>query len=274
MAEGLTKKQIKELRKLEKMQERNLAQKSSSVKWVAIAVASVLFLVLFVGIVLIAKEKKNPETTAEKIEFSKSGHERMERTKNLEATNSADNAQNAVSIVEFADLQCPACRTFHPTVVELLKTYPDRVKVTYKHFPLVAIHKNAMAAAIAAEAAGRQNKFFEFVDMAYEKQASWSELSDPQPQFEIIAKAINLDLEQFKKDQKDPDIEKIVNEERNEGIKNGVSGTPTFFIEGKRIQNPSNIDEFKKLIKPYLSVKPSADQNTTPTAIPSGLPLQ
>lgn len=277
MAEGLTKKQLKELRKLEKLQERNLEQKNNSVKWIAISVVSVLFFVLFVGVILVAKNKNNPSTPSGKVEFSATGHDRMIRTKEADATDSASQAQDVLTIVEFADLQCPACKSYHPIVKGLVDAYPDRVMVKFKHFPLISIHPNAMPGAIAAESAGRQNKFFEFVDLAYEKQEEWSALPNPQSKFEEYAKAIGLDIEQFKKDQSNPEVKKAVDTQREEGIANGVSGTPTFFIEGEKIQTPTSLEEFKKLIDPKL--KPSGSSTatqkvTTPTTAPGNLQLQ
>lgn len=276
MAEGLTKKQLKELRKLEKLQERNLEQKNNSVKWLAISVVSVLFFVLFVGVILVAKNKNNPSTPSGKVEFSAAGHDRIIRTKETDATDSASQAKDVLTIVEFGDLQCPACKSYHPIVKGLIDAYPDRVMVKFKHFPLISIHPNAMPGAIAAEAAGRQNKFFEFVDLAYEKQEEWSALPDPQAKFEEYAKAIGLDVEKFKKDQADPEVRKAIDAQREEGIANGVSGTPTFFIEGEKIQSPASLEEFKKLIEPKLKTAGSAAPQTvaTPTSAPGTLQLQ
>lgn len=281
MAEGLTKKQIKELRKLEKLQSRNLEQKNNSIKWIAITVVSVLFLVLFVGTILIAKNKDNQTVEQTAVSFSDAGHDRMITQAGEEATASADPQAQVLTIVEFADLQCPACKAYHPMVKELLQAYPDRVKLKFKHFPLVAIHKNAMPSALASEAAGRQGKFFEFVDMAYEKQGEWSELPNPQGRFEEYAQAVGLDLEQFRADQKDKALEATINAQREEGITNGVSGTPTFFIGGERIQNPATIEDFKKEVDQRLNSQrapagqnPEGGNTVSPTSAPDSLPLQ
>lgn len=181
-----------------------------------------------------------------------------------------------VTVVEYADLQCPACKQYQPIVTELLKAFPGQAKLVFKHFPLLSIHPNAMDAAIAAEAAGRQNNFFEYVDLVYLKQDEWAALPNPQTKFEEYATELGLDLEQFKKDQKDKALEQKVNDERNEGIANGVSGTPTFFVAGVRIENPASLDEFKKIINEAL-VKETGNEsptNTIPTTPPDTLPLQ
>ena len=277
MAEGLTKKQFKELRKLEKMRSQNLEQKNSSVKWIAISLVSALFLILFVGVIVMAKNKNKPLTANGQTQFADNGHTRMLNAKGEDASNSAVTAAKAtVTMVEYGDIQCPACKVYHPLVKDLLAAFPDQVKLIFKNFPLTSAHPNAMAAAIAAEAVGRQGKYFEFVDMAYDNQEQWAPLPNPQEKFEAYVKELGLDVEKFKKDQKDPAIQKLINDERDEGIKNGVTGTPSFFINGKRIENPPSIDAFKKIITDEIakSSGQAAPAAVSPTTAPDKLPLQ
>lgn len=275
MAEGLTKKQFKELRKIEKMQSHSLEQKSNTVKWIAIAAVSVLFLLLFVGVIIVAKNKNKPQTASGNAQFANNGHIRILDKAGKDATASANPATKAVTMVEYGDLQCPACKAYHPLVKELMQAYPEQIKLIFKNFPLTTVHPNAMAAAIAAEAAGRQNKYFAFVDMAYDNQDEWAGLDDPQPKFEQYVKDLGLNVDQFKKDQKDKAITNLINDERNEGIQNGVSGTPTFFIDGKKIDNPTSIEAFKKIIGDELkNLTGSSPTVITPTSAPGNLPLQ
>lgn len=275
MADGLTKKQFKELRKLEKMQAHSLESKNSTVKWIAIAIVSALFLLLFVGIIVVAKNKNKPQTENGAVKFSNSGHTRMLTKEGKDASISASQATRAITMVEYGDFQCPACKAYHPLVLDLLKAYPEQLKLIFKNYPLTAVHRNAMAAAIAAEAAGKQGKFFGFVDMVYEKQLEWSELDNPQGKFEEYIKALGLSVEQFKKDQQDKAITNLINDERNEGIQNGVTGTPSFFINGKKIENPANLDAFKKIIDAELkSVTGNNPPAISPTSAPDKLPLQ
>lgn len=275
MAEGLTKKQFKELRKLEKMQSHSLEQKSNAVKWIAIAVVSALFLILFVGVIVVAKNKNKPQTATGSAQFANNGHIRYLDKEGKDATASADQATKAVTMVEYGDLQCPACKAYHPLVKELMQAYPEQIKLIFKNFPLTTVHPNAMAAAIAAEAAGRQNKYFAFVDTAYDNQDAWAGLDDPQPKFEQYAKQLGLNVEQFKKDQKDKAVTNLINDEKNEGIQNGVSGTPTFFIDGTKIDNPTTIEAFKKIINDELKkVTGAAPPVVSPTSSPDTLPLQ
>lgn len=275
MAEGLTKKQFKELRKLEKMQAKNLEDKNSTTKWIAISIVSAIFLLLFVGIIVVAKNKNKPQTATGAAQFANTGHERMLTREGKDATVSANPATKSITMVEYGDLQCPACKAYHPLVLDVMKAYPEQLKLVFKNFPLTTVHPNAMAGAIAAEAAGRQGKYFQFVDMAYDKQAEWAELDDPQGKFEEYAKELGLNIDQFKKDQKDKAIATLINDERNEGIQNGVNGTPTFFVNGTKIENPANLDAFKKIIDSELKkVTGNNPPAASPTSTPDSLPLQ
>lgn len=274
MAEGLSKKQLKELRKLEKLQSRNLEQKNNTVKWIAISVVSALFLVLFVGVIFVAKNKNKPTTADGSTAIADNGHVRMMNEAGSDATNSAENAQKSLTLVEYGDFQCPACKAYHPIVKELLASFPDRLKLVFKNFPLSSVHPNAMSAAIAAEASSKQDKYFEFTDILYDKQAEWASLPDPTAKFEEYAKSVNMNIDQFRKDLKDPSIPKFIEDHRSEGIKNGVAGTPTFFLDGTRLDTPSSLEDFKKIINDELAKKTDTTAPVSPTSAPDALPLQ
>lgn len=265
MAEKLSKKQLKELRKLEKMQQHNLEQKNNTVKWVAIAIVGAIFLAIFVGVILVAKNNKNHATNALEATFEDNAYVRTAggQGPSNPSTGSAQTSENVVTLVEYADLQCPACKSYHPVVVDLLGAYPNQLRLVFKHFPLISIHSNAMDASLAAEAAGRQGKFFEYVDQLYLVQSEWSNLPNPQEKFEEYAKKLGLDVEKFKTDMKDPALKELIEAHRSEGINNGVTGTPTFFVNGQRIGNPPNIEEFKKIIDEQLGSATSKDTTTT-----------
>lgn len=256
MFEGLSKKQLKQLQKLEKLKSQNLEKKQNMVKWIAISFISVLFLVFFIVLVVIGKSKNAAKTSDGKTQFSSTGGQaRMGKLEGAElSTQSAKPNLKIITMIEYADFQCPACKAYYPIVKNLLGLYPEQFKVVFKHFPISTIHKNAVAAGIAAEAAGRQNKFFKFGDLLYEKQDEWANLSDPQDKFLSYAKEIGLDIEKFKKDQKDPKIAKTIEDDRNEGIENGVASTPSFFIDGVKLENPQDIKGFQKIIDAKLNI--------------------
>lgn len=276
MADALSKKQLKELRKLEKMQSKNLDQKNNTVKWIAISIVCALFLVLFVGIVLVAKNKNKPITADGSTAIANNGHERViENPTGEDATNSAENAQAVVTLVEYADFQCPACKQYHMIVKELLRAFPDQLKLVFKNFPLTSIHSNAMDAAAAAEASSMQDKYFEFADLLYEKQEEWSDLPDPSKKFEEYVKSLGMDVEKFKKDLSDPSISKLIEDHRSEGITNGVAGTPTFFVNRTRINTPSSLEDFKKIISEELTKRQqSVPAKAEPTSSSNPLQLQ
>ena len=156
------------------------------------------------------------------------------------AMTSAPNAQ--VEILEFSDFQCPFCSRVEPTMTELKKTYGDKLKVTFLHQPL-PFHQNARPAAIAAEAARKQGKFWEMHEKLFANQQALTAAD-----FEKYAGEIGLNVEQFKKDVADPATAAIV--EQHQGIANavGATGTPAFFINGKNLRGAQPIEEFKKLI--------------------------
>ena len=233
----LTKKELKQLQKLEKLQRQTLEQKQGMMKWIVIGASSLIFLVLFVGLIWSAKTKKQAEQVAATTAttFENTGHIK-------------GNASAAATLTEFADFQCPACKAYHPIVNSLMGLYPDDLKLQYKQFPISTIHHNAIAAGVAAEAAARQDKFFEMSDLLFDGQAEWEGLDNPQSRFLEYAKDLKLDLEKFKKDSQDKSLEATIETMRNEGIKKGVLGTPTFFLNGKKLENPSTLEAFDKLI--------------------------
>jgi protein-disulfide isomerase len=275
MTEGLTKKQFKELRKLEKMQSKSLERKNDTVKWVAISIVCAVFLLLFVGIIIVGKNKNKPQTASGNAQFGNNGHARMLTKDEKDASVSANPAQKVVTMVEYGDIQCPACKAYYPLVKQVMAAYPGQLKLIFKNFPLTTVHPNAMVAAIAAEAAGKQGKYFPMVDILYERQDEWAGLDNPQQKFEEYVKELGMNVAQFQKDQKDPAIQKLIDDERNEGIQNGVSGTPTFFVNGEKIDNPPDIDAFKKIIGDALKSESGNNvPSVNPTSAPDKLPLQ
>lgn len=163
------------------------------------------------------------------------------------------NKKAKVILVEYSDFQCPACGQYYPMVKALLSKYQDKIAFVYRHFPLDQ-HKNAFPAARAAEAAGKQGKFFEMGDLLFVNQKTWGESNDPQKYFTEYAKKLQLNMEQFKKDNTSAQDGKI-EADRNSGVGLGVNSTPTFFLNGSKLSNPKSVEEFGKLIETELSTK-------------------
>lgn len=158
-----------------------------------------------------------------------------------------------VTLVEYADFQCPACAAYHPLVKQLLSEFPKDIYFVYRFFPLTQIHQNALLSSQAGFAANLQGKFWQMHDLLYENQKSWANENNALDIFVNYATKINLDVNKFKKDVNSDTAKKFVNDELSQGIIIGVNSTPTFFINGRKIQNPRSYDEFRKLIQDQIS---------------------
>ena len=141
-----------------------------------------------------------------------------------------------VTLVEFGDIQCPACGQAQPVIEQVRQQYPDTVNLVFRHFPLRQIHQNAENAAQASEAGGEQGKFFELVSLMYAKQAEWSNLPNPYPKFEEYAKSLGLDIGQFKSAYDAKKFTELIKRDEADGSALGVNATPTFYVNGQQTQ--------------------------------------
>lgn len=160
---------------------------------------------------------------------------------------------SAVTLVEYTDFQCPACATYAPVVEKLIAEYADRVRFVYRHFPIYSKHPNAEIAARASEAAGKQGKFFEYAEVLFAKQNDWSELADPKETFKTYAKDLGLNVDDFEKYMNSNESRNSVTKDAQGGTRAGISGTPSFFLNGKSIANPNGYTAFKKLLDDALA---------------------
>lgn len=158
-----------------------------------------------------------------------------------------------LTLVEFGDFQCPACGAYEPLVRQVMKDNAQDLKIVFRHFPLTQIHQNALLAAKASEAAGVQGKFWEMHDMLYDKQQEWAGGLNAHDIIVSYAKELGLNTTQFEADLGSRAIEEKIVSEYQEGIKLGVEGTPTFFLNGIKLENPRSLEEFDKLIKDALT---------------------
>lgn len=150
-------------------------------------------------------------------------------------------------LIEYSDFQCPACGAYFPILQQLRRDLGPQMAFVYRHFPLPQ-HQNAKLAAYAAEAAGRQGKFFEMHDMIFEHQSDWSEQSNARDIFIGYADSLHIDHARFVTDLDSQGIKDKVDNDFNGGVAAGVNSTPTFFLNGQKITNPRSYDEFKNLI--------------------------
>jgi len=143
--------------------------------------------------------------------------------------------EGEIVVTEFSDFQCPACAGVEEPLKEILSQYTGRVKLVYRHLPLPSIHKNALGAAVAAEAAGEQGKFWEFHDVLLAKQNEWEASDVPEELWVGYAKELWMEEAKFREDLGREDLKQIVLSDAAEAVKYKVQSTPSFFVEGERV---------------------------------------
>jgi protein-disulfide isomerase len=146
-------------------------------------------------------------------------------------------ADAPVTLVEYGDYQCPYCGAAYPVVKRLQKALGKKLRFVFRNFPLTQAHPYALMAAEAAEAAALQGKFWEMHDLLFEQQA----FLDP----DVIpswAQDIGLNLDKFRNDINQGIVEERIKKDRQSGIRSGVNGTPTFFINGTRYDGSPDYD--------------------------------
>lgn len=158
-------------------------------------------------------------------------------------------ANAKVTIVEFSEFECPYCRRGADTMYEVLKAYPNDVRLVFKHLPL-SFHKNAEPASRAALAAGKQGKFWEMHDHLFENQRSLGEKL-----YMEQAEKMGLDMTQFKSDYNSAALKKQIQEDLKEAERVGVRGTPGFLINGVLVSGARPADDFKQIIDRWLAKK-------------------
>lgn len=172
------------------------------------------------------------------------------------------NKDATVTLVEYLDFECEACGAYYPLVKQLADEFKTEVRFVNRYFPLPG-HKNGLPAALAAEAAGRQGKYWEMHNLLFDEQKNWGEKQQLDPAiFEEYAKKIGLNLDQYKKDVKSKEVSERVNRDKTSGTQLGVNGTPTFFLNGEKIPNPKSPEDFKTFIQAAIlkAPKPSGQE--------------
>ncbi len=139
----------------------------------------------------------------------------------------------AVTLVEYGDFECPYCGSAYPTVKQIQQNLGEQLCFVFRHFPLTQIHPHAERAAEAAEAAGAQGRFWEMHDLLFENQQSLDDRN-----LLRFAKVLKLDIERFAHELVEGTYLERVREDFMSGVRSGVNGTPTFFINGVRHDGP------------------------------------
>ncbi len=155
----------------------------------------------------------------------------------------------AVVLVEFSDYQCPACRTYYPMVKQIERDFSGSLAFVYRNFPLTNIHRNAQTAAEAAEAAGMQGKYWEMNDKLFATQNEWSAAESPKDTFVGYAKSLGLDAGKFSRDMDSDAVKQKIQKDVDDGNALGLTGTPTFYLNNVKIDNPAGLADFEALIR-------------------------
>ncbi len=142
------------------------------------------------------------------------------------------NPHAKVTIVEFVDPACETCKTFHPIIKDLLKKYPAKINVVIRYAPF---HQGSDQMVAILEAARKQGKFWDTLDLMFDTQASWAIHHQARPDlfWKILQKANLLDLARLQQDMNDPTIAKVIQKDLADGQALGANKTPTFFVNGK-----------------------------------------
>lgn len=156
----------------------------------------------------------------------------------------AGNKDATVTLIEYGDFQCPSCEGAYPNIKSILDEYGDDVRFIYRNFPITSAHPNALAAAAAAEAAGLQGKYWEMHNYIFENKSEWANLSVEQrtDKFTDYAIVFRLDEDKFVKDMASERVSQKVAFDKALAGKDGVSGTPTFFLNGKELTKEMSND--------------------------------
>ena len=206
-----------------KLDKQNYAEKNKRNKGLAFKFALYGVLPLLGAITLFTLYSQGP--TYSTVEIAPNDHVRGE-------------TESPVTLVVYADFQCPACATEHQAMMRIWPQVSSNAHLIFRHFPITAAHPNSWTASLYAEAAAKQDRFWEMHDYLFQTQAIWSNLQNVEEEFDSYALELNLDIEQLHLDIALPEtISKIRNDQRG-GNSAGVLSTPSLFINGKLLNRP------------------------------------
>jgi protein-disulfide isomerase len=208
----------------------------------------IAIVVIFVGVVALTGNKSDKSNGSKSDKAATTNHVEGKGT-------------TGVTLVEYGDYQCPYCGLYYPTVKQVVSEYGDQIKFQFVNFPLTSLHKNAFAAARAAEAAGLQGKYWEMHDQLYPNQNEWSEAGDPITYFNKYAQNIGLNVAQFDKDYASSRVNDLINADMAKGNALKITATPTFFIDGQKVEIGNDVSAFKKEID--AAIQKQQDSNKT-----------
>jgi protein-disulfide isomerase len=163
------------------------------------------------------------------------------------------NPSARITVVEYVDYECPPCATYYGngTIDRLLQKYRGTIRYEFRHFPL-PIHPNAVQAAVVAEAAGLQGKFWEMHNALLGSQPKWAGSADAQSVFVELASQIGLELGTFRQAMDSAEIRQVVVQQQAAGKEAGIAGTPMFLLNGKKLDLIPSFEEFDAQVEELL----------------------
>ena len=237
------RKQLKKQKKLEQQKQEEQARSRNKMLTYGIIIASIAVILLFIY-------RSYVPIPAE------------EGQKSVDQVSATDwvkgNPEASVVLVEYSDFQCPACQAYAGLIQSANEEFGDDLAIVYRHFPLKQIHLQAELAARAAEAAGKQGKFWEMHDMLFDRQEDWADDRGAQKMFEEYADDLGLDVEMFSKDINSKEVKALVKADYQSGLGLQINSTPTFFLQGEQIENPRSNEVFLDMIRSELPATGSA----------------
>lgn len=218
-------------------------------RWVTIAVAAVLALVIGIGLYQSLQPTAPTSGTPAAPAAGAVNDERVVREDSHRLSTAAD---GKVTFVEFLDFECEGCGAVYPVVEQLRQTYDGRVTFVARYFPLDG-HFNARRAARAVEAAARQGQFEAMYQRMYETQTEWAEQQVPKDDvFRGFAVDLGLDMKQWDADYASPEVEQRIQADVDDGTALGVTGTPTFFLNGQ-LFTPESAEDLTRALDEALA---------------------
>jgi protein-disulfide isomerase len=163
------------------------------------------------------------------------------------------NREGTHTLTVFSDHQCPACKVFHEYLAGFEASSSPNIDVTkkvafvFRYFPLYQIHEHAFPLAYAAEAAARQGKFEDITKRFFTDQTKLEGVTDLNPYLAEVAKDLKLDSKKFVADMKDGALQSVIQDDLTLGEKLGVNATPTFYLDGEKLDSMAPLDLLKLL---------------------------
>ncbi|MDO8626130.1 MAG: thioredoxin domain-containing protein [Candidatus Magasanikbacteria bacterium] len=228
---NLTKKERRELKRQAKLERKDAAVKSQS-KQRALVWGTVVVVVAGVLYGLIKLSASLPDAPSAPLN---SGESVAALPPVLNTENILGNLAASTTFIEYSDFQCPACANAEPFVKDLISEFQTEVRFVYRYFPLPS-HKFGQLSAEVAEAAARQGKFWEMHDKLFATQQAWSNSNNARAMFTGFAQELGLNMDRFNKDLTSAEVKSTVLAQLRGGEASGVNSTPSFFLNGRKLE--------------------------------------